>query len=47
MELNELYELAREFETAGAKHYEEVCQRIYDYAELGEQEFQSSAYLKE
>ena len=47
MELNELYELARELEAAGAKHYEEVCQRIYDYAELGEQEFQSSAYLKE
>ena len=47
MELNELYDLARELETAGQKYYEEICQRIYDYAELGEQEFQSSAYLKE
>ena len=47
MELNELYELARELEDAGKRHYEKVCQQIYDYAELGEQEFQSSAYLKE
>ena len=47
MENNTLFDLARQIEQENGSLYETVCQQIYDYAELGEQEFQSSAYLKE
>ena len=47
MEISTLFDLAQELEQQNGRIYETVCQWIYDHAELGEQEFQSSAYLKE
>ena len=45
MELDRIYELARELEAEGASTYEAVCRQIYDFAEIGGNEIQSSNYL--
>lgn len=45
MELTQLYELARQIEQTNAKQYEDVCQQIFDFAELGCEEYKSSKYL--
>ena len=45
MNRQELYSIARELEQQYGSLYEEVCQTVYDFAEVGMQEFKSSAYL--
>lgn len=47
MERNELYYIARQLEQQYGRLYEEVCQTVYDFAEVGMQEFKSCAYLCE
>ena len=47
MTREELYDIARGLQEQFAANAEEVCQTVYDFAELGLQEYKSSAYLKE
>ncbi|MBR0139287.1 MAG: amidohydrolase [Firmicutes bacterium] len=47
MTRQELYDIARSIEQQYGSLYEEVCQQVYDFAELGMKEFKSSAYLCE
>ena len=47
MTRQELYDIARNIEQQYGSLYEEVCQQVYDFAELGMKEFKSSAYLCE
>ncbi len=47
MERQELYNIASQIEQQFGSLYEEVCQTVYDFAEVGMQEYKSSAYLCE
>lgn len=47
MELNQLYNMARKIEQDNGALFQQVCQQVYDYAELGCEEYKSSRYLTE